>query len=219
MLFLSSSISSSSLSSSLSTSPLCLHQVFAIFLPIFAAHLLYTNILANPIILHIIKDLPLFHEDLISQELVYLSMISQPPKATMLWQPCRIYLRNSVSPSAWLLPNFPITFCPFFISMHFIPSLNRSLLLSSTPPPDKSSSLWRRNSVTCTYSNSVRTPSTSVHISHSCPSSNLFQFLLTLLLILSCSLGHLILPHSSRPWIRFGWRRCCTQPIFHHAYG
>ena len=40
--------------------------------PIFAAHLLYATILANPIILRAVEDLPLFYEDLISQELVCL---------------------------------------------------------------------------------------------------------------------------------------------------
>ena len=72
MLFLSSSISLSSLSSSPFTSLLNLHHVFPTFLPIFAAHLLYAAILANPIILCIVEDLPLFCEDLISQELVLL---------------------------------------------------------------------------------------------------------------------------------------------------
>ena len=71
-MFLSSSISSSSLSSSPSTSPLQLRQVFPIYLPIFAAHSLYAAILTSPVILCIVEDLPLFHEDLISQELVLL---------------------------------------------------------------------------------------------------------------------------------------------------
>ena len=72
MSFLLSSISSSSLSSSSSTSPLRLRQVFPTYLPIFAAHSLYAAILANPAVLHAIEDLPLFHEDLICQELVRL---------------------------------------------------------------------------------------------------------------------------------------------------
>ena len=72
MSFLSSSISSSSLSSSSSTSPLRLRQVFPTYLPVFAAHSLYAAILANPIVLHTVEDLPLFHEDLICQELVRL---------------------------------------------------------------------------------------------------------------------------------------------------
>ena len=72
MSFLSSSISSSSLSSSSSTSPLCSQQVFPTYLPTFAAHSLYAAILANPVVLHAVKDLPLFHEDLICQELVCL---------------------------------------------------------------------------------------------------------------------------------------------------
>ena len=72
MSFLLSSISSSSLSSSPSTSLLRLQRVFPTYLPIFAAHSLYAAILANSIILCVIEDLPLFHEDLISQELVLL---------------------------------------------------------------------------------------------------------------------------------------------------
>ena len=72
MSFLFSSISSSSLSSSLSTSPLRLRQVYPTYLPTFAAHSLYAAILANPAVLHAVEDLPLFQEDLISQELVRL---------------------------------------------------------------------------------------------------------------------------------------------------
>ena len=72
MSFLSSSISLSSLSSSPSTSPFRLHQVFPTYLPTFAAHLLYTAIPANPAILRAVEDLPLFHEDLICQKLVRL---------------------------------------------------------------------------------------------------------------------------------------------------
>ena len=60
------------MSSSLSTSPLWSHLVFPTYLPIFSAHSLYAAILANPIILRVIEDLPLFCEDLISQELVRL---------------------------------------------------------------------------------------------------------------------------------------------------
>ena len=72
MSFVSSSTSSSSLSSLFSTSPLRLRQVFPTYLPTFAAHSLYATILANPIVLHTVEDLPLFHEDLICQELVCL---------------------------------------------------------------------------------------------------------------------------------------------------
>ena len=72
MSFLFSSISSSSLSSSLSSSPLRLQQVYPTYLPTFAAHSLYAAILANPAVLHAVEDLPLFQEDLISQELVRL---------------------------------------------------------------------------------------------------------------------------------------------------
>ena len=72
MLFLSSSISSSSLSSLSSTSPLRLRRVFPTYLPTFATHSLYATILANPAILHAVEDLPLFQEDLICQELVRL---------------------------------------------------------------------------------------------------------------------------------------------------
>ena len=43
-----------------------------IYLPVFTAHLLHTTILANPVILCVIENLPLFHEDLISQELILL---------------------------------------------------------------------------------------------------------------------------------------------------
>ena len=72
MSFLSSSISLSSLSSSSSTSPLRLRQVYPTYLSTFAAHSLYAAILANPAVLHAVEDLPLFQEDLISQELVRL---------------------------------------------------------------------------------------------------------------------------------------------------
>ena len=46
--------------------------MFPTYLPTFAAHSLYAAILANPAVLHAVKDLPLFHEDLICQELVCL---------------------------------------------------------------------------------------------------------------------------------------------------
>ena len=72
MSFLSYSISSSSQSSSSSTSPLWSRRVFPTYLPTFAAHSLYAAILTNPVILHAVEDLPLFHEDLICQELVCL---------------------------------------------------------------------------------------------------------------------------------------------------
>jgi hypothetical protein len=41
-------------------------------LPIYAAHSLYTAILADPVVLRTVEDLPLYHEDLIRQELVRL---------------------------------------------------------------------------------------------------------------------------------------------------
>ena len=72
MSFLSSSCSSSSLSSTFSTSPLRLRCVVPTLLPNYTVHLLYTGILANPIILHVVEDLPLYDEDLICQELVRL---------------------------------------------------------------------------------------------------------------------------------------------------
>ena len=72
MLFLSSSRSSSSLSSIFSTSLLCSHHVVPTLLPNYAVHLLYTVILANPTILHVIEDLPLYDEDVICQELICL---------------------------------------------------------------------------------------------------------------------------------------------------
>ena len=46
--------------------------MFSTYLPTFAAHSLYATILTNPIVLHAVEDLPLFHEDLICQELVCL---------------------------------------------------------------------------------------------------------------------------------------------------
>jgi hypothetical protein len=72
MLFLSSSLSSSSLSSSSSTPPLCSRRVSPTCLPTYAAHSLYAAILADPVILRVIEDLPLYKEDLICQELVRL---------------------------------------------------------------------------------------------------------------------------------------------------
>ena len=72
MLFLLSSISSASLSSSSSTFLLRLRRVFPTYVPTFAAHSLYAAILTNPTILHAVEDLPLFHEDSICQELVRL---------------------------------------------------------------------------------------------------------------------------------------------------
>ena len=72
MLFLSSSHSSSSVSSTFSTSPLRLHHVVPTLLPNYAVHLLYTGILTNPTILHIVEDLPLYDEDVICQELIRL---------------------------------------------------------------------------------------------------------------------------------------------------
>jgi hypothetical protein len=72
MSFLSSSLSSSSLSSSSSTSPLRSRQVSPTCLPIYTAHSLYAAILADPVILRIVEDLPLYEEDVICQELVCL---------------------------------------------------------------------------------------------------------------------------------------------------
>ena len=72
MSFLSSSHSSSSLSSTFSTSPLCSRCVVPTLLPNYTVHLLYTGILANHTILHIVEDLPFYDEDVICQELVHL---------------------------------------------------------------------------------------------------------------------------------------------------
>jgi hypothetical protein len=72
MSFLSSLLSSSSLSSSSSTSPLRSRRVFPTYLPTYAAHSLYAAILADPVILRVVEDLPLYEEDLICQELVRL---------------------------------------------------------------------------------------------------------------------------------------------------
>jgi hypothetical protein len=72
MSFLSSSLSSSSLSSSSSTSPLRSRQVSPTCLPTYAAHSLYAAILADPVILCVVEDLPLYEEDVICQELVCL---------------------------------------------------------------------------------------------------------------------------------------------------
>ena len=72
MSFLSSSRSSSSLSSTFSTSPLHLCHVVPTLLPNYTIHLLYTGILANPTILHVIDGLPLYDEDMICQELICL---------------------------------------------------------------------------------------------------------------------------------------------------
>ena len=73
MSFLSSSVSSSSLSMPPgSTSPLQSHSVYPSFLPIHGIHSLYANILKTPTVLHTIKEIPLFHEDSIFHELIYL---------------------------------------------------------------------------------------------------------------------------------------------------
>ena len=72
MSFLSSSRSSSSLSSTFSTSPLRSHCIVPTLLSNYAIHLLYTGILANPIILRVVEDLPLYDEDVICQELIHL---------------------------------------------------------------------------------------------------------------------------------------------------
>ena len=47
-------------------------RVYPTYLPTFATHSLYATILANPVVLRAVEDLPLFQEDLISQELVRL---------------------------------------------------------------------------------------------------------------------------------------------------
>ena len=60
------------MSSSSSTSPLCSRRVVPTLLPNYAVHLLYTGILANPIALRAVEDLPLYDEDLICQELIRL---------------------------------------------------------------------------------------------------------------------------------------------------
>ena len=73
MSFLSSSVSSSSLSTPTgSTSPLQLHSVYPSFLPIHGIHSLYAAILKTPVVLYTIKEIPLFREDSISHELVRL---------------------------------------------------------------------------------------------------------------------------------------------------
>jgi hypothetical protein len=72
MSFLSSLLSSSSLSSSLSTSPLRSQRVSPTCLPVYAAHSLYAAILANLVVLRAVEDLPLYHKDVICQELVRL---------------------------------------------------------------------------------------------------------------------------------------------------
>ena len=73
MSFLSSSISSSSLSTPAgSTSPLRFHSVYPSFLPLHGIHSLYTAILETPIVLHTIEEIPLFREDSILHELVCL---------------------------------------------------------------------------------------------------------------------------------------------------
>ena len=72
MSFLSASHSSSSLSSFSSTSLLRSRRVVPTLLPNYTVHLLYTGILANPITLRAIEDLPLYDKDLICQELIRL---------------------------------------------------------------------------------------------------------------------------------------------------
>ena len=60
MSFLSSSVSSSSLSTPTgSTSPLRFHSVYPSFLPLHGIHSLYAAILETPIVLHAIKEIPL----------------------------------------------------------------------------------------------------------------------------------------------------------------
>ena len=73
MSFLSSSVSSSSLSTPTgSTSLLRFHSVYPSFLPLHGIHSLYTAILETPVVLHAIEEIPLFHEDSISHKLVHL---------------------------------------------------------------------------------------------------------------------------------------------------
>ena len=73
MSFLSSSVSSSSLSTPTgSTSPLRFHSVYPSFLPLHGIHSLYATILETPVVLHAIEEIPLFREDSISHELVRL---------------------------------------------------------------------------------------------------------------------------------------------------
>ena len=72
MSFLSSSCSSSSLFSTFCTALLCSRRVVPTLLSNYAVHLLYTGILANPVILHAVENLPLYDEDLIFQELIHL---------------------------------------------------------------------------------------------------------------------------------------------------
>ena len=68
MLFLSSSISSSSLSTPTgSTSPLQLYSVYPSFLPIHGIHSLYTTILETPVVLHAIKEIPLVKDARLTQ--------------------------------------------------------------------------------------------------------------------------------------------------------
>ena len=71
MSFLLSSLSSSSLSLP-NNSPIHTRPVQPTCLPIFYAHILYTAILTNPILMHKIEEMPLFIEDTLSQELVCL---------------------------------------------------------------------------------------------------------------------------------------------------
>ena len=135
MSFLSSSISSSSLSTPTgSTSPLLFHSVYPSFLPLHGIHSLYAAILKTPIVLHTIEEIPLFHEDSISHELVHLfhgitrAQSSQcfPPK---LFTPP--FIRSSfLSPKQnmtviWNVSNTPP--CPYH-DLH--PLLDLSHLLS-----------------------------------------------------------------------------------------
>ena len=71
MSFLSSSLSSSSLSLP-NNSPIHTRPVQPTCLPIFYTHILYAAILTNPILMCEIEEMPLFIEDTISQELVHL---------------------------------------------------------------------------------------------------------------------------------------------------
>ena len=71
MSFLLSSLSSSSLSSP-NNSPIHTRPVQPTCLPIFYARILYAAILINPVLMREIEEMPLFIENTISQELVYL---------------------------------------------------------------------------------------------------------------------------------------------------
>ena len=85
MSFLSSSISSSSLSLPPgSTSSLHSHSVYPSFLPVHGIHSLYTTILETPTVLHAIEEIPLFREDTISYKMIHLFH-------GILWAQCQLH--------------------------------------------------------------------------------------------------------------------------------